>query len=92
MLTRYRLRLSGIALLVAAVIMCSPYLTELWAIDHCLDTGGSYDYAKRICDLRQSHAVQSAHMAHIGKLLFAGLSGATGMVLVMLGRPGSTKT
>ena len=86
------MRLPGIALLVAALILCWPYLTELRVIDRCLDAGGSYDYVARTCDLRQSHAKLSVHAAHIGKLLFAGLSGAAGLVLVMPGRSSRTKT
>lgn len=54
-MSRASLRLTGIALLlVAGVIALLPLRTFL-AVDSCLDGGGSYDYANRVCDFVENH-------------------------------------
>jgi hypothetical protein len=49
------IRFLGIALILGAVaVVWSPLRTFL-AVDACLDTGGSFDYVKGMCDYARSH-------------------------------------
>jgi len=43
------------ALLLAAVAVLWPRWSEFWAVDACLDSGGSYNYDTQQCDHEQSH-------------------------------------
>jgi hypothetical protein len=37
---------------------------EFLAVDSCLDLGGSYDYAARVCDMVTSHPPQPSWLMH----------------------------
>lgn len=47
--------LLGVILMVVALWFVSPVITDLRAIDQCLDNGGSFDHVKSVCDLTASH-------------------------------------
>jgi len=49
-----------IALAVALVVMVTNFAKSADA-DHCLDQGGSFDYASCRCDFNASHAIPDTH-------------------------------
>ena len=48
-------KIVAITLLVLAIVLIWTWVTEFLAVDACLDSGGSYDYERRVCDYRSSH-------------------------------------
>lgn len=48
-------RLTATALVVTALFVAWQPLHESIAIDSCLDSGGSFDYAANACDYEDSH-------------------------------------
>jgi hypothetical protein len=69
-------RLIGVGLLAFAGILLWQPVNDFLAVDRCLDAGGSYDYAKQVCDFNISHPIQSSRVT-----FWEGL----GIVLVGLG-------
>lgn len=43
---------AGLVLFLAVAI---PYASESIQVDRCLDSGGSYDYSKSVCDFSVQH-------------------------------------
>jgi hypothetical protein len=53
--SRVRLGVGGIAA-VSAVALLSPLAAEFFAVDACLDGGGSFDYVRSVCDRVANHS------------------------------------
>jgi hypothetical protein len=53
------MRLLGTAAIVIGLALPAPAVftlaSEFIVVDRCLDVGGSYDYARSVCDHTQSH-------------------------------------
>jgi hypothetical protein len=77
-MARTAVRLLGIALLLAAVFIASAPLRTQLAVDSCLDSGGSFDYAAGACDHQKTYlgerytAPAYVAWAAAGVLAFAG--------------------
>jgi hypothetical protein len=81
MTKRQTLALGVVLFVVGAVAFV--FVLQHWAeVDRCLDAGGSYDYAKGICDFKASHPAQGelasvpAIIAMLGMGLGAGVIAA----------------
>ncbi len=72
------LRLGLVLLLVPGLLLMGTYLTELSAVEACLDAGGSYNYRLGACDQAASHPYSSFLQRHM--LLVNG-----GMLLSVVG-------
>jgi hypothetical protein len=54
----YRRTFGILAIATACLLVASPvrtYLSEWLAVDRCLDSGGSFDYASMQCDQAKNH-------------------------------------
>jgi len=51
-------------------------VSELLAVDSCLDRGGSYDYAAGICDFQKSHAYAPSFRVYLLAALVAVMAGS----------------
>ncbi len=72
-------RIVAITLLVLAIVLTWMWVADFLAIDACLDSGGSYDYERRVCDHRSSHPPGERR----GRLLLGGaLASAVAAVLL----------
>lgn len=63
--------------LAAAIWFVFPVFSDLMAIDSCLDSGGSFDHLRSVCDLAQSHLSMSLFARQGFRLVMA-------LVLVLL--------
>jgi hypothetical protein len=54
-MSRRIIRFIGIALVLGAVAVAWSPLSTFFAVDSCLDAGGSFDYVKGVCDYTRSH-------------------------------------
>jgi hypothetical protein len=52
-----------LALVVAAILLW-PSISEFFAVDSCLDAGGSFDYATGRCDHTANHAYVDSWERH----------------------------
>jgi hypothetical protein len=68
----------GTVLLGAVVV---PFTREFFAVDACLDGGGSFDYAVGMCDHQKNHPFVPFTARHQA----ATPTGVTGTVLVLVG-------
>ncbi len=74
----------GIAIFAAGLALFWAPAQEYFAIDRCIDRGGSYDYAGHLCDFKQSHPVDGSVPSTF--LIVLGLGGmGVGMGLVASG-------
>ena len=48
-------KIAAITLLVVASVLTWTWVAEFLAVDACLDSGGSYDYERSVCDHQSSH-------------------------------------
>jgi hypothetical protein len=66
---RRGLRIAGVLALLLAVILLWPSASEFFAVDSCLDTGGSFDYVTGQCDHTNNHPYADTWAQH-GKAIF----------------------
>jgi len=65
------------------------YGRELLAVDSCLDSSGSFDYASMVCDHAENHpyiGYTQRHPAATSVAFLAGSVGACGLVGVLFSR------
>jgi hypothetical protein len=57
-MSKKRTRWLVVALIFGLITVwnAAPYVAEFFAVDECLDRGGSYDYLQRQCDFALAHA------------------------------------
>jgi hypothetical protein len=55
MFDRRACAVAAVLALVLALGLAWPFASEFFAIDRCLDAGGSFDYAKIQCDFAVNH-------------------------------------
>jgi hypothetical protein len=62
------------------LLILNPVFRDVIAIDHCLDSGGSFDHVRSVCDFKQPHASMSLFERQ-GFLLVAALMFALPVLL-----------
>ena len=80
-MTRRRILAIGAVFYVLAIALAWHPVSNALAIDSCLDSGGSFDYAAGVCDLRISHPYQPPS---IGEFVLLGGAGALELVISLL--------
>jgi len=76
----------AVALLVVTVLVTGiPFAREAFAVDRCLDLGGSYDYSTGQCDMTVTHAYQSFAVRHPW-LVVSSAASALGAAVLLFGR------
>jgi hypothetical protein len=83
-------RIQAIAAIIVVVGICLTVFAcaAFNDVDRCLDHGGSFDYARRMCDLQASHPYQPAWFDGVW-LALAGI--AVTLVGLVVGFPRKTK-
>ena len=76
-------KIVGIAMLVAAVVMGWPATSEFFAVDACLDAGGSFNYVLGICDLKVSQPYVSSPFRSPWLILLGVVLGLVGLVVLV---------
>jgi hypothetical protein len=64
---------------VTVIWLVVPVFNDLWAIDSCLDAGGSFDHVYSLCDFSQSHKQMSVVTRQGFRIV------ASAMIVVMMG-------
>jgi hypothetical protein len=54
-LARWLRALCGCAAMFVAAWLLWPLLSDIFAADRCLDSGGSFDYVRSVCDMTENH-------------------------------------
>jgi len=86
---RVTLTLLGIALMLIALgLVWAPLVTSL-EIDGCLDAGGSFDYAQRVCDFQNAHPYEPKD--NTLRLQAAAVLAVIGVAVTIVGRYRRTK-
>jgi hypothetical protein len=83
------MRLVGLAMILVGVALPAPavttYANEFFAVDQCLDGGGSYDYSRGVCDATRNHPYVPFFSRHPQLARTAVPLGAVGLVLIIIG-------
>ena len=71
----------GLILICAAISAREGvrYSREWLNVDSCLDSGGSFEYARMACDYKENHPFVSYSQRHPNSLLIAGSALALGL-------------
>jgi hypothetical protein len=56
--------IAAVIFAMTSILVASPYLKESFAVDRCLDHGGSYDYLRQLCDYQNDHAYLAWYERH----------------------------
>ena len=75
--------IAWVMLLGAPLLLSFSYVREVWLVDSCLDSGGSFDYLRMICDRDVSHAFvpySQRHDALVAIVVLATLVAASYLV------------
>ena len=80
----------GVALMLVAVgVIWSP-LATFFAVDSCLDAGGSFDYVARVCDFEQTHTYAPTNNA--ARFSFGVALALSGVAVTIAARYGRRRT
>lgn len=74
-----------VGILVIAIVAV-PYAREFFAVDRCLDGGGSFDYAAATCDHTENHPNVPFAMRHPSAIPIALAGGVFATVGLLLWR------
>jgi ABC-type phosphate/phosphonate transport system permease subunit len=74
-----------VPLLILAVVFAWPSVSEFFAVDRCLDAGGSFNYASDSCDLTTNHPYVGVWEGHAFSLVGALLSVVFAIAILILG-------
>ena len=77
-------------LILPAVILAGLYVREVYLVDACIDSGGSFQYATMTCDQNVSHPHIPFLARHRGFSIFVFLSGCLAMLTAWVGRKQSS--
>jgi hypothetical protein len=71
----------GLILICAAISAREGfrYSREWLNVDSCLDSGGSFDYSRMVCDYKENHAFVSYSQRHPNSLLIGGSALSIGL-------------
>ena len=72
----------GALLLGVSIVLARPHWVEFWAVDSCLDSGGSYNYKEQECDDVKSHPNEPSYSKHGLSVVAAVVSGTVGLMLI----------
>jgi heme A synthase len=75
-----------LALIIPAVILAGLYVRELYLVDACIDSGGSFHYTTMTCDQTVSHPCIPFLSRHRGFSILVFLSVCLAMLTAWLGR------
>jgi ABC-type dipeptide/oligopeptide/nickel transport system permease component len=75
----------GAALLSAGVLVAAFVIWQFFAVDRCLDAGGSFNYEARECDMTVSHPFPGFWRAFVLPLVVAAISAVIGIALIARG-------
>ena len=53
----------GIICITSALYLFKPHWNEFWAVDICLDQGGSYNYTEQECDYNHSNPYRPSYIS-----------------------------
>ena len=67
-----------VVLFLLAVALAWPSISEFFAVDRCLDAGGSFNYATGLCDLTVNHPYVGIWERHAPSLAGAIVSAVVG--------------
>lgn len=85
-MTATKARLAGIALVGIGLAIAWAPVNHWLDVDSCLDRGGSYDYAKRVCDFEGAHPLPDSERAPDRRLRAGGLFVLLGIAVVLCAR------
>ena len=74
-----------IVILAAPVLLAAHFLREQLLVDHCLDSGGSFDYVKMVCDRELDHSYVSYSDRNIGFIMAVLIAGAVAATYLVSG-------
>jgi hypothetical protein len=81
--------LVGVGLMLSVVTLVWAPLATFLAVDSCLDAGGSFNYASRVCDFEQSHLyVSESYTVRLGLASVLALSGVAMTIVARYRRRG----
>ena len=72
-------------MLGAGVLVTAFVIWQFFAVDRCLDAGGSFDYKARQCDMNISHPFPGFWRAFLLPLMGAVIAALIGMALIARG-------
>ena len=79
------LRWGSILLFLPSVVLVTLYMIEAQNAAHCVQSGGSWDYVKGLCDQNQPHEVVTFMARHGGWVNFSMLISVIGLAMTTWG-------
>jgi hypothetical protein len=89
------LLVAGVILILAAGYLAWQPVSLFFAVDGCMDQGGSFDYLTRACDFERSHAYVShdeSDRSYFLAAIVVGLVGIASIAISNLRKKGETST
>jgi hypothetical protein len=79
-----------LVLIIPAVMLVGLYVREWFQVDVCLDSGGSFNYTAKTCDLAVSHPYIPFLARHRAFTILVFLSACPALLAAWLGRSQSS--
>lgn len=77
-------------LVIPAVILAGFYMRELYLVDTCIDSGGSFNYTTMTCDLSVLHQYIPFVARHRAFTILVFISACLALLVAWLGRSQSS--
>jgi len=79
-----------LVLIIPAVILAGIYVRELYLVDTCIDSGGSFNYTTMTCDLSVVHQYIPFVARHRAFTILVFISACLALFVAWLGRSQSS--
>jgi hypothetical protein len=76
----------GVLLLAVGAVLGWSEVAQFFAVDRCLDAGGSFNYSAGACDFANSHPAEVS-LIEVGFRLLIALALVVGGVVVVFSKP-----